>query len=80
MFRKFSEPISNWTREVEQELTMRKYAKGICAATVAGLLIGIIIAQIPKKKLLEDIDKQSLNSKITIELQNVKDLKIERSE
>jgi len=80
MFRKFSEPISNWSQEIEQELTIRKYAKGIGAAAVVGLVVGIILAKIPEKKLLKDIDNKSQNSKIIIEVQNVKDLKIERSE
>ena len=80
MFRKFSEPISNWSQEIEQELTIRKYAKGIGAAAVVGLVVGIILAKIPEKKLLKDIDNKSPNSKITIEVQNVKDLKIERSD
>jgi hypothetical protein len=76
IFTKFSDPINGWTRKMEEEITVRKFAKAIGSAAAFGLALGIIVAQKSKKKQIKDID----NSTITIDMHDVKKLRIERIE
>ena len=76
IFTKFSDPINGWARKVEEEITVRKFAKAIGSAAAFGLALGIIATQISKKKQIKDAE----NSTITIDLHDVKKLRIERTE
>ena len=61
-------------------MTVRKFTEGIGSAAIIGMVIGIIIARKPKKKAIEDLDKQALRSTVTIEVQDLQKLIIERIE
>jgi len=76
IFTKFSDPINGWTRKMEEEITVRKSVRAIGTAAVFGLALGIIVTQISKKKQIKDAD----SSTITIDLHDVKKLRIERIE
>jgi len=78
--REFAEYINKWTRNMEQAITVRKFAEGIGSAAFIGIVIGIIIAHRPKKKTIEGLDNQTSNSTVTIEVQDLQKLIIERIE
>jgi|GEM_PF-3018897 len=78
--REFADSINKWTKNMEQAMTVRKFAEGIGSAAFIGIVIGIIIAHRPKKKTIEVLDNQTSHSTITIEVQDLKKLIIERIE
>ena len=78
--RDFADSISKWTRNMEQAITARKFAEGMAIAALIGAVTGIFIVRRPQRKSIEDSDNQNLQSTITIEVQDLKKLIIERTE
>jgi hypothetical protein len=75
IFTNFSDPINGWTRKMGQEINLPKNVGAILASAAFGLAIGLVFSKKPKRPL-KDMD----NSTITIDLHDVKKLRIERIE